>query len=130
MRPFLMSYSDFGGCQIEETKKYGPNERTEKETPDKELSDMQLANLSDAEFVTLVMRMLREITEYSHKIKEEVKAIQSEIKKNVNGTNSEEKKARIQMNDLEQTEEINIHPEQKEETRILKNRGEAQESLR
>ena len=130
MRPFLMSYSDFGGCQIEETKKYGPNERTEKETPDKELSDMQLANLSDAEFVTLVMRMLREITEYNHKIKEEVKAIQSEINESIQGTNSEGKETGTHINKLEQKEEINIHPEQKEETRILKNRGEAQESLR
>ena len=35
--------------------------------------------------------MLTEMIEYSHKIKEEVKAIQSEIKKNIQGTNSEGK---------------------------------------
>ena len=50
--------------------------------PEKELSNDEMANLSDAEFKTLVIKMLREITEYGHKIKEEVKAIQSEIKKN------------------------------------------------
>ena len=51
-------------------------------------------------------------------MKEEVKAIQSEIKENIQGTNSEGKEARIQINDLEQKEEMNIQPEQKEETRI------------
>ena len=49
-------------------------------TPEKELSNKDIANLSDAEFKTLVIRMLTEITEYEHKIKEELKAIQSEIK--------------------------------------------------
>ena len=51
-------------------------------TPEKELSDEEIANLSDAEFKTLVIRMLTEMTEYGHKIKEEMKAIQSEIKEN------------------------------------------------
>ena len=41
-----------GGCQIEETKRYGTNERTENKTPEKELSKMKIANLSDAEFKT------------------------------------------------------------------------------
>ena len=60
-------------------------------TPEKELSDKEIANLPDAEFKTLVIRMLTEMTEYVWKIKEEVKAIQSEIKKNIQGTNSEGK---------------------------------------
>ena len=45
-----------------------------------QLSDEELAKLSDAEFKTLVIRMLTEMTEYGCKIKEEVKAIHSEIK--------------------------------------------------
>ena len=49
-----------------------------------------------------------------------MKAMQSEIKENVQGTNSEGKETRIQTNDLEQKEEINIQPEQNEETRIQK----------
>ena len=61
------------------------------------------------------------MVEYGHKIKEEVKAIQSEIKKNIQGTNSEGKETRTQINGLEQKEEINIQPEQNEETRIQKN---------
>ena len=34
-------------------------------TPEKELSKIEIANLSDAEFKTLVVRILRELTEYS-----------------------------------------------------------------
>ena len=36
-----------GGCQIEETKKYGPNERTD-QNPTKELNETEITNLSDA----------------------------------------------------------------------------------
>ena len=89
-------------------------------TPEKELSDKEIANLSDAEFKTLVIRMLTEMIEYGHKRKEEMKAIQSEIKENIQGTNSEGKETGIQINYLEQKGEINIQPEQNEETRIQK----------
>ena len=71
----------------------------------KELSNEEIANLSDAEFKTLVIRMLTEMTEYRHKIEEEVKAMQSEIKKNIEGTNSEGKKTGTQINNLEQKKE-------------------------
>ena len=60
-------------------------------TPEKELSDKEIANLSDAEFKTLVIRMLKEMIKYRHKIEEEVKAMQSEIKENVQGTKSDGK---------------------------------------
>ena len=50
-------------------------------TPEKELSDEEIANLSDAKFKTLVIRMITQMVEYGHKIKEEVKAMQSEVKK-------------------------------------------------
>ena len=73
-------------------------------TPEKELSNKEKANLSNAEFKTLVIRILREIIEYSHKIKEEVKATQSEVKRNIQGTNSEGKDTRTQINNLEQKE--------------------------
>ena len=55
------------------------------------LSHEEIANLSDAEFKTLIIRVLTEMIEYGCKIKEEVKAIQSEIKKNIQGTDSEGK---------------------------------------
>ena len=64
--------------------------------------------------------MLTELIELSCKMKEQMKPTQSEIMQNVQGTNSEGKETRTQINDLEQKEEINIQPEQKEETRIQK----------
>ena len=45
-------------------------------TPEKELSNEEIANLSEEEFQTLVISMLTDMTEYGCKIKEEVKAIQ------------------------------------------------------
>ena len=101
------------------TKKNGPNQRTDQSLR-KELSDKEIANLSDADFKTLIIRMLTEMIEYRRKREKEVKAIQSEIKKNTQGTNSEGKKTGTQINDLEQKEEINIQPEQNEEIRIQK----------
>ena len=47
--------------------------------------------------------------------------MKSEIKENAQGTNSDEKETGTQINGLEQKEEINIQPEQNEETRIKKN---------
>ena len=73
-----------------------------------ELSDEEIANLSDAEFKTLVIRMLTEMVEYCHKIEEEMKTMKSEIKENIQGTNSDRKETRTQINDLEQKGEINI----------------------
>ena len=61
---------------------------------------MEIANLSDAEFKTLVIRMLRELIEYGKNIRAEMKATLSEIKKNIQGTNSEGKEAEIQINHL------------------------------
>ena len=78
-------------------------------TPKKkiQLSNEEIANLSDAEFKTLVIRMLTEIVEYGPKM-EEVKAMQSEIKENVQSTNSDGKEIGTQVNDLVQKEERNI----------------------
>ena len=42
-------------------------------TPEKELSKMETANLSDAEFKTLVMKMLRKL-KYGTRIREEMRA--------------------------------------------------------
>ena len=47
--------------------------------------------------------------------------MQSEIKENIQEANSERKDSGTQINNLEK-EEINIQPEQKEETRIQKMR--------
>ena len=79
---------------------------------------MEITNLSDAEFKTLVIRMLTEVIELRHKMKEEMKAIESEIKKNIQGTNNEGKETRTQINNLEHKEELSIQPEQNEETKF------------
>ena len=90
-------------------------------TPEKELNDKEIDNLSNVEFKTLVIGMVTELIELSHKMKEEMKATKSEIKHNIQGTNSEAKETGTQINDLEQKEELNIQQEQNEETRIQKN---------
>ena len=95
--------------------------KEQNKTPEKEVNEMEIANLSETEFKTLVIRMLIELLEYGHKIEEKVKAMKSEIKENVQGTNSEGKETRTQINDVDQKEERNIQPEKNEETRIQKN---------
>ena len=90
-------------------------------TPEKELSEEEIDNLSDAQFKTLVIRMLTELIKLSWIMMEQMKAIQSEIKQNIQGTNNEGKETEIQMNGLEQKEEINIQPEQNKDIRIQKN---------
>ena len=85
-------------------------------TPEKELSNKEIDNLSDAEFKTLVIRMLTELVECGHKLDEEMKAMLSEIKENVQGTNNEGKETSTQINSVDQKEERNIQPEQNEET--------------
>ena len=87
-------------------------------TPEKELSDEEIDNLSDAEFKTLVIRMLTELAEYGHKIEEKVKATKRKIKEQ--GNNSDMKESGDQNNSLYKKEEINIQPEQNKGTRIQK----------
>ena len=86
-----------------------------------QVSDKEIVHLSDAQFKTLVIRMLTELVEYGGKIEEKIKAMNSEIKENVQETNSDGKETGTQINDLDQKEEMNIQPEQYEETRIQKN---------
>ena len=87
-----------------------------------QLSDEEIANLSHAQFKTLVIRMLTEMVEYARKIQGKMKAILSEIKENVQGTNSDGKETGIQINGVDEKEERNIQPEKNEETRIQKMR--------
>ena len=88
-----------------------------------QLSDEEIANLSDAQFKTLVIRMLQELTGYFNSIKKTqpvMKVALCEIKKNLQGTNSDGKETRTRINGLEQKEERNTQPEQNEEMRIQK----------
>ena len=84
------------------------------------LSNEEIANLSDAQFKTLVIRILTEMVECGCKIEKKEKAMKSEIEENGQGTSSKEKETGIQTNHLEKKEEINIQPEQNDETGIKK----------
>ena len=67
--------------------------------PKIELSHEEIANLSDAQFKTLVIRMLTEMVEYGRKLEERVNQVmQREIKKNTQGTNGEGKEIGTQIN--------------------------------
>ena len=64
-----------GGCQNEETKNTAQIKEQIK-TPEKELNEIEISNLSDAEFKTLVIRMPKELSGDLNNIKK----IQSEMK--------------------------------------------------
>ena len=70
-----------------------------------QLSNEEIANLSDAQFKTLVIRMLTELVEFHHKLDEKMKAMLRETKENVQGTNSDGKGTGTQINGVDQKEE-------------------------
>ena len=77
-------------------------------TTGKELDEMEISNLSNVEFKTLVIRMLKEIIGYCNSIKKTqaaIKVVLSETKKNPQGTNSGGDEAEHQVNNLEHKEE-------------------------
>ena len=88
LRPLLQN-------RYAETKKKKPQMKEQIKTPEKEISNEEITNLSDAQFKTLVIRMLTEMVEYGRKIEVTVKAVQSDIKKNIQGTNRKGRKPGI-----------------------------------
>ena len=94
-----------------------------------QLRSEQIANLSEAQFKTLVIRMLRELVEFGHKLDEKMKAMLRETKENVQETNSDGKETGTQINGVDQKEERTIQPEKNEETRIGKNEERLRLSL-
>ena len=82
-------------------------------TSERELSDEDIANLSDGEFKALVIKMLTDLIELGQKMKKQMKDAQNKIKQNIQGTNSDRKETRTQGNDLEQKEKINIQNKMK-----------------
>ena len=66
-------------------------------TPELELNKMRISKLSDAEFKTLLIRMIKELSEVLSSIKKtqsETKDILTEIKNNLQGNNSRVDKAK------------------------------------
>ena len=76
-------------------------------TPEEELNKMEISNQSDAEFKTLDIRMLKELSKNLSSIKtiqSEMKYNLIEIKNNLQGNNSGVVEAENQINDLEHKE--------------------------
>ena len=76
-------------------------------TPEKKLNKMEISNIFDAEFKTLVIRMLKELSEHLNGIKKgqsETKDTLIKIKNNLQGNNSRVDEAKNQINDLEHKE--------------------------
>ena len=85
-----------------------------------QLSDEEIANLSDAQFKTLVIKMLTKLVESVRKPDKKMKPMLRETKENVQGTNSEAKETGTQINGVVQKEERHIQPEKNEDRRIQK----------
>ena len=94
-------------------------------TPEKVLNKREISNLSDAEFKTLVVRMLKELNEdlkSRKKIQSEMKDTLIEIKNNLQGNNSRVGEAKNQITDLEHKEAKSNQSEQEEEKKSKKTR--------
>ena len=86
---------------------------------------MEISNLSDAEFKTLVIGLLKELSDDFNSIKRiqsETKNTLIEIKNNLQGNNSTVDEAENQISDFEHKEKENTQSEQEEEKRIQKNK--------
>ena len=78
--------------------------KEQNKNPRKELKEMETANLSDTEFKTLFIRMLKELSEDLSSIKKtqsETKDTLVKIKNNLQGNNSRMDEAKNQISDLE-----------------------------
>ena len=72
-------------------------------TPEKELNEMEISNLSDAAFKTMVIRILKKLSEDLNSIKKsqlETKDSLIEIKNNLQGIYSRLDEGENQINDL------------------------------
>ena len=63
--------------------------KEQRKTSERELSNEEIANLSDGEFKALVIKMLTELIELGRKMKKQMKDTQNEIKQKIQGTNSD-----------------------------------------
>ena len=86
---------------------------------------MEISNLSDAEFKTLIIRMLKELSEDLNSIKNfqlEMMDTLIKIKNNLQGSNSRVDEVENKINNVEYEEAKNNQSEQQEERRIQKKR--------
>ena len=100
--------------------------------PEKELNKMEVSTLLDAVLKTLVIRMLKELSEDLSSIKHiqsETKDTLIEMKKNLQGNNSRVDETENQIHDLEHREAKNNPSEQEEEKRINNNNNNNEGSI-
>ena len=94
-------------------------------TPEKELNEMEISNLSNAEFKILVIRMLKALSEdlsSIEKIQSKMKDTLVKIKNNFQGNNKRVGEAKNQINDLKYMEAKNNQSEQQKEKKNKKMR--------
>ena len=86
--------------------------------PGKGINEMEMSNLSDALFTTLVIRVLQELTgccDGMKKTRAEMKVALSEVQKNLQGTSCAGEEAKNQINHREHKAGKSIQSEQQEE---------------
>ena len=88
-----------------------------------QLSEEEIANLSDAQFKTLVIKMLTERVEFGRKQDEKMKPMLRETKENVQGTNSDAKETGTQINGVDQKEETSNQKRMKKQDLKKMRRG-------
>ena len=84
--------------------------KEQSKTPEKEVNEMEVSNLSDAEFKTLVIRVFKELSEdlsSIKKIQSEMKDTLTETKNNLQGNNSRVDEGKNQISNLEDKEAKN-----------------------
>ena len=95
-------------------------------TSERGLNKMEISKISDADFKTMVIRMLKELSEDLNSIKKiqsEMKDTLIEIKNNLQRNNSRVDEAKNQINDLEHNKGKNNQSEQQEEKKNPENLG-------
>ncbi|KAF6131089.1 hypothetical protein HJG60_007990 [Phyllostomus discolor] len=85
------------------------------------LSDQEIANLSDAQFKTLVIRKLTELIDFGCKLDEEMQVAIKEMKEDAQRANSDGKETGSQNNRVNQKEAKNNQAGNHDEIRIQKN---------
>ena len=91
--------------------------KEQNKTPENKLNKMEISNISDARFKTLVIRMLKKLSEDLNslkKIQSETKDTLIEIKNHLQANNTRLDEAENQIYDLEHKEAKNHPSEQKE----------------
>ena len=86
-----------------------------------QLSNKEIANLSDAQFKILVIRMLTELVEYGCKLDEKMKAMLSEIKENIREPTVMGRKVGLKSMVWTRRKKETVNQDRMKKTRVQKN---------